>query len=283
VDIVGLGQHIRIHPLKLRFGLPILAMFGLVASPAHALRESIAYQKLWVAGVPAHVVTIDLNDKDVRLSPVMPRYGVGRSESWGAMVGRARPTAAITGTFFDTRSLYPTGDILIDGNLICRGVTGTALCIGWNNEISFIPLKRGQSCNWSAYQHVLVAGPSLLSGGKLAVYPRDQGFRDGGLFSRRPRTAVGFTEHGKLVMFVTKKPVYLSHLARALRSLGVMNAAALDGGGSTALYYRGKSFAAPRRRMTNLLAAYDSESVYKTMKPYLAPATIRLLQASASR
>lgn len=257
---------------KLRYSWLLAALLCSLANlPAFALRESIAYEKRWVARVPVHVVTIDLNDSDVRLSPIIPRYGIGRSESWGTLVGRARPTAAITGTFFDTRSFYPTGDIFVDGNLVCRGRVGTAICIGRDNKVSLIPLKRGQCCDWSAFQHVLVAGPLLISDGRIAVYPRDQGFRDPTLFALRPRTAVGVTASGKLLMVATTRPVHLSRMAWAMKALGAVQSAALDGGSSTALYYRGHSLAAPRRRLTNLLVAYDSSARYEDVKSVLAP------------
>jgi exopolysaccharide biosynthesis protein len=70
--------------------------------------------------------------------------------------------------------------------------------------------------------------------------------------------------------------VYLRKLAEAVQALGAVRAAALDGGSSTALYYRGKSFAVPGRRLTNLLVVYDSASRHEELKHLLAPSTGQL-------
>ena len=56
----------------------------------------------------------------------------------------------------------------------------------------------------------------------------------------------------------------------------VTDAAALDGGGSTALYIRGKSVARPARRLTNLLVAYDSSARYEQFRDLIAPMTPRI-------
>lgn len=244
----------------------------LALSPScYALTSSIRYQKRWVGGLPAHVVTINLNDPDVQVSSVLPRYGVGRSESWQNLVGRARPTAAITGTYFHTRTYYPTGDIVIDGDLKCEGRVGTALCIGWNNKATMIPTKRGCARDWSCYRTVLVGGPVVVWDGQISVNPREQGFRDSRLFARKARTAVGVTKGGKLLMVAVTKPVYLRSLGKVMKGLGCSRAAALDGGGSTALYYRGKSLAKPSRRLTNLLVAYDTSAAHERVRNVLAP------------
>ena len=234
-------------------------------------RSSITYAKRKVGGVVAHVVTINLNDLDVKLTPVIASRGIGASEGFGSIVSRTRPTAAITGTFFDTRSLRPVGDIVVDGEMVCRGFVGTAIGIGWNNEVEFIPTKRGQICEWSTFQSVIVAGPMLLSGGRKSVYPRGEGFRDRKLYSEGIRAAVGLTASNKLLLVTTKQRVYLSRLAKVMRALGARDAATLDGGGSTALYYRGRYLSHPSRRLTNLLLAYDNLTAYEQARQRLLP------------
>jgi exopolysaccharide biosynthesis protein len=119
---------------------------------------------------------------------------------------------------------------------------------------------------------VLVGGPVVVWNGKVSVNPREQGFRDSRLFARKARTAVGVTRNGKLLMVAVTKPVYLRSLGKAMKALGCTRAAALDGGGSTALYYRGKSLAKPSRRLTNLLVAYDTTAAHARVMDALAPA-----------
>ncbi|MDO8587840.1 MAG: phosphodiester glycosidase family protein [Armatimonadota bacterium] len=251
----------------------LLALLFPHAGPAEA--SSVSYGKHYVHHVVAHVVTINLNDPDVRLTPVFARRGVGTSERFESILNRTRPTAAITGTFFDTRSLYPTGDIVVDGEMVCRGVVGTAIGIGWNNEVDFIPTRRGAVSDWSAYHSVLCAGPRLLADGKPVVYPKGEGFRDRSIYSKGIRAAVGVTRWNKLLLVTTRQPVYLSRLAKVMRALGARDAATLDGGSSTALYYRGRFFARPDRKLTNLLVVYDSLSGYEQARQHLAPGRSR--------
>lgn len=260
----------------------MLVLFTLSLAPAvFAGKSSIAYTKHKVLGIGAHVITINMNDLDVKLTPAVTKYGVGYSETFGAIINRTRPTAAITGTFFDTRSLRPVGDIMVDGEMVCRGVVGTAIGIGWNNEVEFIPTKCGKISEWSAFQSVLAAGPRLLSNGAKAVYPRGEGFRDPRFYSPRKRTAVGLTANNKLLFVTTTRPVYLSRLAKMMRALGARDAATLDGGSSTALYYRGRYLARPNRKLTNLLIAYDNLAAYEIARQHLAPAKTRVSSREA--
>ena len=186
------------------------------------------------------------------------------------MLRRTRPAAAIDGTFFCTRTLKPTGDIVINGQLVYRGYLGMAVAFGEYNNVRFVD---SQDYRWSDYQSVLSAGPSLLIDGKLAVYPKDQGFRSGVHFSRRIRAAVGVTKNNKLVMLTTLRVAYLSELARVMRSIGCVDAAGLDGGSSTGLYCNGKLISNPSRGMTNCLLVYDDATSYQQHRDALYPAT----------
>jgi hypothetical protein len=259
--------------LRSRVLMPLVLMALLVPLPSSAERSSVSYSKRYVRGVVVHVVTVNMNDPDVKLTPVYATRGVGASEKFESILNRTRPTAAITGTFFDTRSLYPTGDIVVDGETVCKGVLGTAIGIGWSNEVNFIPTRRGTIYDWGNFQSVLCVGPRLLESGKHSVYPKDEGFRDPRLYSQRIRAAVGITRWNKLLFVTTRQPVYLSKLAKIMRELGAWDAATLDGGGSTALYYRGSFLSRPNRRLTNLLVVYDSLSGYEQARQRLTPKT----------
>ena len=268
------------HPLTRRAALRacVAAVLALLMLPqaGFAARGSISYAKRKVLGVVTQVVTINLDDLDVKLTPAVAKHGVGSSESFGSIINRTRPTAAITGTFFDTRSLHPVGDIVVDGEKVCRGTVGTAVGIGWNNEVEFISTQRGRISDWSAFQSVICTGPRLLANGKACVYPKSEGFRDGRMYSQVIRTAVGLTADNKLLFVVTRQPVYLSRLAKVMTALGARNAAALDGGGSTALYYRGSYLRHPQRKLTNLLLAYDNAAAYEQARARLLPTKARL-------
>lgn len=249
---------------------------------AVAAQSTVVYTKAWVRGVPAHVVTVNLNSPNVKVSPAVARRGVGSSEGFGSMLSRLRPTAAITGTFFCVRSLVPVGDIVIDGKLVNAGSVGTAVCFASDNTVVFN--SAGPSSNSASAGHtaVVCTGPRLVHDGAVYVDPRSEGFRDRALFRRAARTALGITKNNKLLLVVVKQPVYLSKLAHIMRDLGAVNAVNLDGGSSTAMYYKGRVMSHPGRRMTNLLLIYESPEVYAKIKPMLAPLPVVATTSSKS-
>jgi exopolysaccharide biosynthesis protein len=245
------------------FVLGSLSVQPSLASP------SVGYQKAKIAGVWVNIVTADLNDPTVCVTPAVAKRGIGTSESFRSMIRRTRPAAAIDGTFFCTRTLKPTGDIVIDGQLVYRGYLGIAVAFGECNSVRFVDC---QTYRWADYRSVLVAGPSLLLDGKMAVYPRDQGFCSGVHFSPRVRTGIGVTRANKLVLVTTLRNVYLGQFARVMRAIGCVDAAGLDGGSSTGLYYNGKLISNPSRGMTNCLLVYNDPSSYEQHRDSLCPA-----------
>lgn len=230
--------------------------------------SNVSYQKTKVDGTWVHIITANLNSPYVRVTPAVAKNGIGATESFRSMIQRTRPTAAIDGTFFCTRTFKPTGDIVINGQLIHSGYLGTAIAFGESNTVKFIDSRR---YNWADYQSVLSAGPSLLKNGKLAVYPRDQGFSSGVHFSPRIRTGIGVTAANKLVLVTTARKTYLSQLARVMKAIGCVDAAGLDGGSSTGLYYDGRLIYNPRRWMTNCLLVYDNPASFERHKNSFFP------------
>ena len=231
--------------------------------------RSVGYEWLNVDGIGVHIVKIDLNDKNVRISPAIALRGRGSSESFASFIARMNPTAAVTGTFFDMRTLLPVGDIAINGKLIHRGHLSRGICAGRGNNVDF--RQRGCREPWPAAGFVLCSGPRLLTSGKATISPKSEGFRDRGLYRRSRRTAVGLTDKNKLVFVAVNSPIYLSTLARILRKIGCTDAMNLDGGASSAMYYRGKTLAKPGRRLTNLLLVYEESSLYERQVRNLAP------------
>jgi hypothetical protein len=227
------------------------------------------------AGVPLKVVTIPLDEMDTRITGQVPKYGSGHSEPFGQMVRRARPTVAITGTFFCPRTLQPVGDIVIDGQLAHFGGLGTAMCVSDNNEVEFIRPPRYTPQDWGRFSFVVCAGPRLVKNGVAYVHQRGEGFRDRNLFDPNARIAIGVTADRRMVIAATRKHVYLSRMARAMRALGVVDAINLDGGTSVGLYYRGAMIMRPSRRLTNLIVVYEDRWLYENEKDALLPAKLR--------
>ena len=261
---------------KLLVGTSLVLLLGLLSCIA-SLGDSVDYQRTKTLGVLAHVVTVDLRDPGVYVTIGLPERGVGHSESFRMILRRKQPAVAITGTFFDTRSLKPVGDLVIGGTLAHTGSVGTGLAINYDNEIKCVPLKIGRNSNWQAFETVLCAGPRLVSGGVVSVDPRAEGFRDRHLFGRHRRPAAGITASGKLLLVCAKTPVTFSELAKVMRRLGAIEAVGLDGGSSMALYYDGKVVVSPGRSLTNVLLVYTDQ----LFRAEMAKERARLKQARA--
>lgn len=262
--------------MRCRSRVPViitLVAASLAFQPPARAATTVAFQRIKATGVAVNVVTVDLNSPNVRVTPAIAKAGIGTAESFRSIMRRTQPAAAINGTFFCTRTLKPTGDIVIDGHLLARGSRGTAVAIGPGNKVTFLPSRLTGVYRWDRYDHVLAAGPALVLRGRTIVHPRNEGFGSGVHYSRRIRSAVGLTYHNKLVMVSTRRPVYLSELARVMKRLKCVDAAALDGGSSTGLYCKGKIIANPSRSMTNCLLVYDRVSDYEQRKSALYPTT----------
>ncbi|MDH7482387.1 MAG: phosphodiester glycosidase family protein [Armatimonadota bacterium] len=236
-----------------------------------AAGTNVAYTKRFLHGVPVHVVSANLNSPNIRVSAAMSKRGIGTTEGFGSMLSRLQPTAAITGTYFCTRTLFPVGNIVIDGRLVALGHVGTGICFTQDNKVEFKRAKFLGDNQWAAYSTLICAGPRLVTNGIAGVYPRAEGFRDRRLYAKSPRSAIGITNANKLLLVVVSKPIYLSTLAKIMRELGAVNAINLDGGGSTALYYEGKVLRHPTRQLTNLIVVYESPEQFARIKSQLAP------------
>jgi exopolysaccharide biosynthesis protein len=253
--------------------LGTLALCGLARAA-----QSVAHEVRRVHGVTAHVVTVNLNDPRVRVSVTTPSRGFGSSEPFGSFIRRTLPSAAITGTFFSTRSLLPVGDIVTKGRTRYRGPAGTAVCFTEDNGVKFQARKWGRTYDWSEYQTVLCTGPTLLRRGLPALYPRAEGYRDPSLFALRPRTALGVTRHNKLLLVAVNRPVHLRTMMGVLRDLGAVEAAGLDGGSSSALYANGRVLVSPGRRLVNVLTVTRSR-----VAPTLMAVAVSLPSISAAK
>lgn len=238
-----------------------------------ACASSVTYEVVKHGGIAAHVVTVNLADPETRVTVALARGGVGKGESFQSMVKRSHPTAAITGTFFDTKTLIPTGDIAVFGKVVHTGCVGSALCIDSRNKAVVVPLSKGRKEGWDAYETVLCCGPSLISNGRISISLRKEGFGHS-LTAPATRTAVGITKAGKLLLVAVNKKTSFHAVAKLMRSLNVVDALSLDGGSSTGFYANGRFVAAPGRRLTNLLVVYKSFSDYAYARDELVPASM---------
>lgn len=238
-----------------------------------ASASSVAYGVVKSGRIAAHVVTVNLADPETRVTVALARGGVGKGESFKSMVKRSRPVAAITGTFFDTKTLIPTGDIAVFGKVVHTGCVGSALCIDSQNKAVVLPLRKGRTQGWEAYETVLCCGPSLITRGSISISLKKEGFGNS-LTAPATRTAVGITRSGKLLLVAVNKKTSFHAVAKLMLKLGVVDALSLDGGSSTGFYANGRFMAAPGRRLTNLLVVYKRFSDYAYARDELVPASM---------
>ena len=214
----------------------------------------MAYRKQPLGFATAHVVQVDLNRADVRVTVGVANGGIGRCETWSGIINRLRPTAAITGTYYDPATFIPVGTIIADGIGVHQGAVGTALAFSTANRVRFCRGRLTMAA--PELQTALRAGPRLIDQGRVSLMPWIEGFHDPSIMVRKPRAAVGLTRANKLLLVTVTKPVYLREMAQVMQSLGAYDAMCMDGGSSAGLYYAGRSYQVPSRVMTNVLMVY---------------------------
>jgi exopolysaccharide biosynthesis protein len=250
---------------------PVNAAYTHGLSTVDRQGTGVYYRKGFVLGVGINVVEADLSDPEVRLGAMIARGGVGTAEAFRQMVRRARPTAAITGTFFGIRDNIPTGDLVINGKPLFRGFIGTAVAITEGNLVSFIPTQyKGAATDWSLFDTVIRGGPRLVDAGVVTMTARSEGFRTLPVSARRTRTAVGLTRDNRLQFVAVRQGITLWELAKVMRAIGAYHAVALDGGTSTAMYFAGNYVANPGRGLTNVLMIYHRRAQFDAMRQQFA-------------
>ncbi|MCK7556921.1 phosphodiester glycosidase family protein [Chitinophaga sedimenti] len=102
------------------------------------------------------------------------------------------------------------------------------------------PGKRGAH-RWRM-QEAVGGGPVLLKDGKPFITSKEED-RAGGLEAMHPRTAIGYTKSGKLIILVVEgrnkgiaEGANFPQMAKIFADLGCVEALNLDGGGSSCLW-----------------------------------------------
>lgn len=226
-----------------------------MASAQH--HEGVEYIKLKAAGVPVHLVSVNLKREDLVLRPVLAPSG--QRYSMQQFVKAHRPIAAINGTFFDTLTGITVGNLVSQGRLLSEGMAGSNLVFHKDGRVELLSSARnlGRYQDWADVNFAIGGGPTLLAEGQYVMDPKGEGFRDPALFKPRPRTAIGVTGDGKLRMVVVTHGVTLWTLAHIMKDLGCVHALNLDGGSSSAMSVRGSTVVAPARRLTNMVGVFS--------------------------
>jgi len=143
-----------------------------------------------------------------------------------------------------------------------------------NQEYFAIGDRVGWSVDYRGYEdvrHLLANGPLLVHQGCSVVPIPGEGL-ESALWNRNPRTAVGLTKEGKVLLLTVdgrnshSVGCTFEELASWLIELGAQEAMALDGGGSTTMLVEGKVVNEPsdgtERRINNALLVISQMPVY---------------------
>lgn len=109
-----------------------------------------------------------------------------------------------------------------------------------------VSLKLDADPSWPGLKHAVGGGPLLVSGGQVTITAADERFRGDITSGSRPRTALGITSKGTVILLAVQSPgLTLTELAKVLIKLGARRAMNLDGGGSTAIVVGGRVLNCP--------------------------------------
>lgn len=174
--------------------------------------------------------------------PFGPSYG-GRTVK--AMADEAGAILAVNGGGFEDAGGVgnggtPLGMVIQDGKLTWGSLTSSYDVIGfdYNNRL-ILGRMTGQQALDRGLKSALCYGPFLIVNGKPASV---SGFGSG----VNPRTAIGQAEDGTIILVVTdgRQPnslgATMTDLINIMTEYGAVNAANLDGGSSTIMYYKGE-------------------------------------------
>ncbi len=179
---------------------------------------------------------------------------------WAALISAGKVTAVLTAS----PGAVPSDGVIVVANGPLAAELGATVQEGEPAEVKFETIPPVPNL-----LHALGAGPWLVKGGQIHVTNEAEKFT-GRLFAeatptgRSPRSAIGLTREGKLLLVVIdgRNPHHsygatLWEASEVLKELGAVDALNLDGGGSTTLVVNGRVVNVPssgaERRVANAL------------------------------
>ena len=203
--------------------------------------RSKLYPELFGGVQTVNVLEVDLERDGVEVRPV-DGEGCERTSSMGRRVGAV---GGVNGGFFAS-GCASVSLLKIDGQLLATNAVGRA-SIGLDASGQAAIQQVVAGADWPDVVHALGGGPNLVSpgAGEPLVDVTDEGF--GFEAQRHPRTALGVTGDGRLLMVTLDGRtehgigVDLYDLGQYFLWLGADRAMNLDGGGSTCMYVAGAS------------------------------------------
>ncbi|WP_237724861.1 LysM peptidoglycan-binding domain-containing protein [Deinococcus alpinitundrae] len=217
-----------------------------VPIPPRPRRRAVTLSAMRMLGIKIQVVRVDLRHRDVLVSPVLPRRGIGSSARVSILARLSGAAAVINGSYFHPQSYIPAGDLVVQGKRLSWGRIPVALSITPDNRARIgggaggPSVGSGAGSQWSGMETVVASGPQIVRGGALThVYSAV--FQDPALFGRAARSAVGLSSNRDLLMVSTHERLTISEMGKIMARLGAQDALLLDGGSSAGLSWNNLS------------------------------------------
>ena len=161
--------------------------------------------------------------------------------------------AAINGSYFDVRTLWPVTYVKDEGKVLCAQTSeGSFRCNGMfrirdrkGRKIDIVSVDSlGTRAAAKGWREAIVSGPVLLEEGEVLPYEDDGTRSYRRFYSRRhPRTILGYTSDGWVYFIVVDgrfpsqaDGMNIAELQILCEALGLYEAINLDGGGSSTLW-----------------------------------------------
>lgn len=107
--------------------------------------------------------------------------------------------------------------------------------------------------DWNSIVTSVGAGPTLLKNGVIMADGKNEGFKEDKInINRGQRSFAGVTQNNVLIIG-TVSNVNVKELASICKNMGMREAINLDGGASSALYFKGKTITSPGRKLSNAM------------------------------
>ena len=160
----------------------------------------------------------------------------------GSAIGiNAKREADVAWLFTDTATRYPFS--LLNGPLVAKGNNPDP---EWPEVKRQIKGGGRKKVKWKM-ETAIGGGPVLLSQGNVYITNNEEYKFVKGEADRHPRTAMGYTKDGRLIILMVEgrnagiaEGATLQHEAEIMRALGCWEALNLDGGGSSCMLVNGK-------------------------------------------
>lgn len=179
-----------------------------------------------------------------------PTKHVGLLKVNGKVLKRATPSVIRDSLrFYISRGAFGLND---DGKMDIAWVSSrNDSLFEWKEPFRNVPHKPVpkpdiSSAKYWEFSEALSAGPILFAEGASHVTSDEEVFFDTAIPNVHPRTAIGYTSEGDLLLLIIdgrqsdSRGVNLDELAKIMKDIGAVEALNLDGGGSSSIYANGR-------------------------------------------